>query len=90
MHLRDIVLSDVIFCLITSFLTHMKNVSVGNDQCQAGQPAGQMDGWPAECLYVSKTFNIVIFFGTLNMINVRSCMMVVLIELCPFIPKWCF
>ena len=33
-----------------------------------------------------KTFNVAIFSDTINMINVKFCMMVVLIELCPFIP----
>ena len=33
-----------------------------------------------------KNFNIVIFLDAINMINVKLCMMVVLIEFFPFIP----
>ena len=33
-----------------------------------------------------KNLNIVIFLNTINMINVKLCMMIVLIELYPFIP----
>ena len=42
-------------------------------------------GWQADCLYVEKTVNVAIFLDTLNMINVRLCMMVVLIELYPLV-----
>ena len=39
-----------------------------------------------ECPFVARTFNVVIFSDTINMINVKLCMMVVLIELYPSIP----
>ena len=42
----------------------MKNVSLRNDQCEAG-----------------KNFNVSIFLDTINMINVKLCMMVELTEL---------
>ena len=45
------------------------NIWVCNDQCVAGRPAK------------GKNFNIMIFSDTINMINVKLCMMVVLIEL---------
>ena len=43
---------------------------------------------PAAKLYVvcSKNFNIAIFSDSINMINVKLCMMVVLVELYPLIP----
>ena len=44
---------------------------------QAGQLVGTI---------CAKNFNIAIFSDTINMINVRHCMMVSLIELYPFIP----
>ena len=40
---------------------------------------------PAYCLYVAKTFNVVIFSDTINVINVKLCMMVVPIN--PFLAK---
>ena len=41
-------------------------------------------GWP---MFVrGKNFNVGIFLDTINMINVKLCMMVVFIELYPFIP----
>ena len=40
----------------------------------------------AKCLYVLTNFNIAIFLDTLNVINVKLCLMVELIELYPFIP----
>ena len=43
--------------------------------------AGQL----AECLYMAKNFKAAIFLDTLDMINVKLCMMVVLFELYPFI-----
>ena len=43
------------------------------------KPAGQLT-------ICGKNFNFVIFSDTINMINVKLCMMVVLIELYPFIP----
>ena len=57
-------------------LTHMKNVSLGNDQCEASWPSDPMQ---------QKLFDVVIFSDTINMINVRLCTMVVLTELYPFI-----
>ena len=39
-----------------------------------------------ECPFVARTFNVVIFSDTINMINVKLCMMVVLVELYLFIP----
>ena len=42
---------------------------------------------PADLLFVcGKNFNVAIFSDTINMINVKSCMMVVLLELYTFIP----
>ena len=55
----------------------MKNVSLRNDQCKWGRPAVSVYG---------KNFNVSIFSDTLNMINVKLYMRVVLIELYPFIP----
>ena len=52
------------------FLTHMKNVC--ND-------AGRLS-------ICGKTFNVVLFLDTINMMNVKLCMMLVLIELYPVIP----
>ena len=43
------------------------------------KPAGQL----SEC---GKNLNIAIFCDTINIINVKFCMMIVLIELYPFIP----
>ena len=40
----------------------------------------------SECPFVAETLNDAIFSDTLNMINVKLCMMVVLIEHYPFIP----
>ena len=52
----------------------MKNVSLCNN-----------DQWYASQLSVcGKNFYIAIFLDTINMINVKLCMMVVLIELYPF------
>ena len=48
---------------------HMKNVSVCNDQCWAG--------WViVQC---GKNFNVAIFLDTINVVNVKLCMMVLLI-----------
>ena len=47
----------------------MKNVSLCNDQC-----------WSV----CGKTFKVAVFSDTINMINVKFCMMVLLIELYPF------
>ena len=47
--------------------------------------SAKLAGQQPECLYVAKT-NVVIFLDTINMINVKLCIMVVLIELYPFIP----
>ena len=63
-------------------MTRLKNVSLHSDQ--AGWLAGQV----SVCGQVSicgKNFNFVIFSDTVNMINVKLCMMVVLIELYLFI-----
>ena len=56
----------------------MKHVSPCNDQCDGG--------WQPSILKWKKLNNDVIFLDTINMINVKLCMMVVLIELYPFIP----
>ena len=40
----------------------------------------------SECAYVEKKINVAVFSDTINVINVKLCMMVVLIELYPFIP----
>ena len=61
------------------FWTLMKNVSLCNDQCKAGRPAGRMSA-------CGNNFNVAIFSDTINTINVKLCMMVVLTELYPFIP----
>ena len=37
-------------------------------------------------MYMEKNFNVVIFSDTTNLINVKHCVMVILIELYPFIP----
>ena len=38
------------------------------------------------CPYVAKNFTVAVFLDTVNMINVKLCMMVVLTELHSFIP----
>ena len=55
----------------------MKNVSLCNDQWQAGRVSvcGQ-----------NFDVHVVIFLGSIKMTDVKLCMMVVLIELYPFIP----
>ena len=57
------------------FVSHMKNVSLCNDQSSAGQMIVQH----------GKNCNVAIFFNTVNVINVKLCM-VLLIELYLFIP----
>ena len=57
------------------FLTCMKNVSLCNDQWPAGRGS-----------VCAKRFKVAILSDTINMINVKLCMKVVLIELYPFIP----
>ena len=57
-------------------LTHMKNVSLWNDPVR-------LVGSLSVC---GKNFNVAIFSVTIHMINVKLCMMVVLMELYPFIP----
>ena len=61
------------------FLTLTKNVSLCNDQCWAG-PAGLVS------ICGKKVFNILIFLDTIDVIKVKLCIMVVLIELYPFMP----
>ena len=56
----------------------MKNLSLCNNQCLAGRPI-------IHNMY-GKEFNVAIFSDIINMINVKIHMMVVLIELYPFIP----
>ena len=60
---------------VKQFLTHMKNVSLCNDHCYAGRVS-----------VLGENFNIVVFSDNINMINVKFCMLVVLIESYPFIP----
>ena len=57
----------------------MKNFSVCNDQWLAGWPTGRMS-------MCDKNLKIAIFLDTVNMINVKLGMVVVLTELYPFIP----
>ena len=52
-------------------------LSLCNDQCWASWPAGQLS-------ICGKNFNIAIFSDTISVMNVKLCMMVVLMELCPF------
>ena len=61
------------------FLAHMKNESLCHDQCSSAWPAGRLT-------VCGKDFYIVIFSDTINMINVKLCVVVVLIELHPFVP----
>ena len=42
--------------------------------------------WWVKCLGLSKTLKIGVFSDTMNVINVKRCMMVLLIELYLFIP----
>ena len=58
----------------------MKNVSMFNDQYKASRTSGQV------IVRRGKDFNITIFLDTINVINVKVCIMVELIELYPFIP----
>ena len=58
------------------FLTRMKNLSLCNDQCWAGQVIVR------RC----KDFHVAILSDTISVINVKLCMMVPLIELYLFIP----
>ena len=57
------------------FLTHMKNVNLCNDQCWAGWLVGQV------IIGHGKNFNVAIFLDTINVINVKPCMMVLVIDL---------
>ena len=43
----------------------------------------RLAGWVSIC---GKNFNVTVFSDTINMINVKLCMMILLIELYPFIP----
>ena len=49
----------------------------------SGRPAGWLASQVSIC---GKTFNIVIFLDTINILNVKLCIMVVFIELYQFIP----
>ena len=77
-----ICLWSVINYLFYCFWLTWKNVSLWvslcDDQCWPDCPARWLS-----C--VAKTLNIANFSGTINMINVRLCLMILLIELCPFI-----
>ena len=72
-------ITENMFCLMIVF-DHVKHVSLCNIQSLLGQPAG----WLLEC---GKIFDIEIFLDTIsvNMISVKFCMMVTLIELYLFI-----
>ena len=65
------------FVVVVVVLTHMKNASLCNDECWAGGMIVQH----------SKSFNDAIFSDTINAINVKRCMMTLLIELYLFIPR---
>ena len=47
------------------------------------RPTGRPTGQTSAC---GKNVNVAIFSNTINMINVKHCMVVVLTELYPFIP----
>ena len=66
--------------LVYLFLTHMKNASLSHNHEWVGQPG--------ECMAWQKLYHceIVIFWDTINVMNVSLCMMALLIELYPFIP----
>ena len=55
-------------------------MSLCNDQLR------RPTGWLAESPEVAKSLNVAIFSDTINMMNVKLCMMAVLTELCLFIP----
>ena len=57
-------------------LTRLKNLNLYNDSVR---PASQV----SEC---SRNFKVTFFLDTMNMINVKLCVMVVFTELYPFIP----
>ena len=58
----------------------MKNVSMFNDQYKASRTSGQV------IVRRGKDFNITIFLDTINVINVKLCMVVLHTELYLFIP----
>ena len=58
------------------FLTDLKNVSLCNDQWWADRPACQL----ASCPACHKNFSVVIFMDTVDVINVRLCIMTLLIK----------
>ena len=58
-------------------LTHRENVSLLNGQCLAGRPS----------VHMCQNINLAIFAVTVNVINVDFCIIVVLIELCLFVPQ---
>ena len=65
------------------FLTCMKSVSLCDDQCYLGQPDEQPASRVSIC---GKNFEFAIFLDTINMLNVKLCMMVILTVFYSFIP----
>ena len=57
------------------FLTRMKNVSLYDNRCPAGRPTSRM------IVRRGKNFNVGICSDTVNVINVKPCLMVLLVEL---------
>ena len=60
------------------FDLHEKCISVMISVRRAGQPASRLSA-------CGKNFNVAIFLDAVNVINVKLCLVVVLIELYPFI-----
>ena len=67
-----------------SFMTHMKNVSLCNDQSEVGRLTNCTS--VAKKKNQKKTFNVAIYLVTINMINVKLHKMAVLTEIYPFMP----
>ena len=63
-----------------TFLTYMKNV------IPVMINVGPADWLASRLSLCNKNFNVAIFWDTINMINVKLCIMVVLIELYLFTP----
>ena len=62
------------------FDSHEKRENAScDDQCLTGRPAGRLAG------VARKNFNIAIFSDTMNNVNVKPCIVVVLTEFYPFI-----
>ena len=53
------------------------------ENCESVMISFMLSSRLAKCLYMAKTLNVVIFLATINMISVKLCMMIVLMEFLP-------